>query len=74
MPKMDGIEATIQIREGRCGHEKSAIPIIAVTAHAVSDIKQKGLKAGMNDYITKPIDITQINKKIMAVIDKKQTL
>ncbi|MFA5518150.1 MAG: ATP-binding protein, partial [Spirochaetota bacterium] len=71
MPEMDGIEATMQIREGICGHEKSDIPIIAITAHAVSDIKQKGLKAGMNDYISKPIDITQINKKIMAVVNKK---
>lgn len=74
MPEMDGIEATIQIRDGICGHEKSNIPIIAMTAHAVSDIKRKGLKAGMNDYITKPIDITKINTKIMAVINREQIL
>jgi DNA-binding response OmpR family regulator len=41
-----------------------------MTAHAVSDVKQKGLEAGMNNYITKPIDITQINEKIMAVVKK----
>jgi PAS domain S-box-containing protein len=70
MPEMDGIEATLQIRGGRCGHDKSGVPIIAMTAHAVSDVKQKGLEAGMNDYITKPIDITQINEKIMAVVKK----
>jgi len=70
MPEMDGIEATLQIRSGRCGHEKSNTPIIAMTAHAVSDVKQKGLESGMNDYITKPIDITQINEKILAVINK----
>ena len=70
MPEMDGIEATIQIRSGRCGHGKSNTPIIAMTAHAVSDVKQKGLEAGMNDYITKPIDITQINEKILAVVNK----
>ena len=71
MPEMDGIEATLQIRGGRCGKDKSNIPIIAMTAHAVSDVKQKGLEAGMNDYITKPIDITQINEKIMDVIKKQ---
>ncbi|NCC45031.1 MAG: response regulator, partial [Clostridia bacterium] len=54
MPEMDGIEATLKIREGYCGGDKSDIPIIAMTAHAVSDVKQRGLDAGMNDYITKP--------------------
>jgi len=71
MPEMDGIEATLKIREGYCGKEKADIPIIAMTAHAVSDVKQKGLDAGMNDYITKPVDITQINEKILNVISNK---
>ena len=68
MPEMDGIEATQKIREGYFGADKSDIPIVAMTAHALSDVKQKGLDAGMNDYITKPVDITQINDKIMNVI------
>ena len=68
MPEMDGIEATLQIRGGRCGHDKSNIPIIAMTAHAVSDVKQKGLEAGMNDYITKPINKNVIYSKILDLV------
>ncbi len=72
MPEMDGIEATLKIREGYCGEDKAGIPIVAMTAHAVSDVKQRGLDAGMNDYITKPVDITQINEKIINVIKQQQ--
>jgi signal transduction histidine kinase/ActR/RegA family two-component response regulator len=51
MPKMDGIEATKLIRDS--GLE--SIPIIAMTAHAMKDVREKCLEAGMNDYISKPI-------------------
>ncbi len=53
MPEMGGVEATEKIRsDGRFAE----LPIIAVTAHAMSDERDKFLKAGMNDRITKPID------------------
>jgi PAS domain S-box-containing protein len=53
MPVMDGLEACRKIREkGRF----SALPILAMTAHALVEDRQKCLKAGMNDHITKPID------------------
>jgi len=51
MPIMDGYEATKQIKK-----TKPNIPVIAQTAHAMTDDKAKALKAGCNDYITKPID------------------
>ena len=52
MPEMDGYSATRQIRE----ELKSTIPVIAMTAHAMSGEKEKCIKSGMNDYISKPID------------------
>jgi signal transduction histidine kinase/CheY-like chemotaxis protein len=51
MPEMDGIEATRRIRAG--GHR--AVPIVAMTAHALKEDRDKCLACGMNDYITKPI-------------------
>ena len=63
MPEMDGYEATKKIRaleEKR--HQE--VPIIALTAEALSDVKSKVLEAGMNDYITKPFNPTELNTKI----------
>ncbi len=53
MPEMDGIAATKAIR--KMGGEKANIPIIAVTADAMSGDREKCLAAGMNDYVAKPI-------------------
>ncbi len=57
MPVMDGIEAARQIRDELCLKE---IPIIAITANVMKDNLEKYLKSGMNDYISKPIDIEQM--------------
>ncbi len=53
MPEMDGIAATAQIRQEK---RFAALPIIAMTAHAMVGDKEKSLAAGMNDHITKPIE------------------
>ncbi len=54
MPEMNGVEATRKIRA--LDSEKNAIPIIAVTAHAMQGDRETSLAAGMNDYVSKPID------------------
>ncbi len=63
MPVMDGFEATRQIRA--LPPAQSRIPIIAVTANAMSQDRERCMQAGMNDYTSKPIDAKQLNKKII---------
>ena len=60
MPVMSGIDTTRAIRSLESTVEGMRIPIIALTAHALADEKQKLLKVGMDDYVTKPIQMDQI--------------
>ena len=61
MPRMDGYEATRAIRQdGRF----QTLPIIALTAHALVDERQRVLAAGMNDIITKPVDLRNMLRTI----------
>ncbi len=59
MPEMNGIEATRIIKEFR-----KNIPVIAQTANAIAEEKQKCLEAGCNDFVTKPINISELFSKI----------
>jgi signal transduction histidine kinase len=63
MPVMDGIEATRRIRERDTGGDYP-IPVIAITAHAMQGDSEKFLKAGMSDYISKPIDPDTLMAKL----------
>lgn len=59
MPEMDGLETTQNIR--RFTNQKASIPIIALTADAMKEDRLKCLDAGMNDYISKPFKLEEIN-------------
>ncbi len=60
MPNMDGITATQAIRADKSLGVRAQIPIIALTAHAMKGDKEKFLAAGMNDYIAKPVEFSDL--------------
>jgi signal transduction histidine kinase/DNA-binding response OmpR family regulator len=64
MPEMDGFEATRTIRAG--ASDGAAIPIIALTANAMPGEREKCLAAGMNDYLSKPINRELLAEKLAA--------
>jgi two-component system, sensor histidine kinase and response regulator len=62
MPEMDGFQATARIRSDR---RFAALPIVAMTAHATTEERQRCLDAGMNDHIAKPIDPDNLIETLM---------
>ena len=63
MPNMNGYEATKAIR--KLTDERAKIPIIAMTANAFEEDRQAALAAGMDDYIAKPVEISELFRTIM---------
>jgi CheY-like chemotaxis protein len=65
LPIIDGWEATRQLKANP--HTK-AIPVIALTAHAMSGDREKALEAGCDEYETKPIELPRLLEKIEALL------
>ena len=69
LPVMDGWEATRQIKASL---ETKSIPIIALTAHAMSGDREKAMEAGCDDYDTKPIELPRLLSKMEALLGEKK--
>ena len=68
MPGMDGYETTRAIRDGQAGESVRHVPVIAMTAHALKGDREKCLNSGMNDYISKPINIVRLLEVIHSCL------
>ena len=68
LPVLDGWEATRQLKSAPA---TQAIPIIALTAHAMAGDREKAVEAGCNDYDTKPIELPRLLEKIEALLGGK---
>ena len=60
MPEMDGLAALREIRGGRAGEAVKSIWIIALTADAREEERAHGMEAGLNDYLTKPLQLPEL--------------
>ncbi|UTA46520.1 ATP-binding protein [Simiduia sp. 21SJ11W-1] len=70
MPVMDGYEATRAIRAGRAGDSYITIPIIAMTANAMEGDRERCLEAGMDEYLSKPVDMRKMHALIELYAQK----
>ncbi len=71
MPELDGYDATLRIRDPKTWVKNQHVPIIALTAHAMKGARDKCLKVGMNDYLTKPVKPKDLSKILVKWLSKK---
>ncbi|MBT5549486.1 MAG: response regulator [Nitrospina sp.] len=67
LPVMDGWEAVRTLKDNP---ETQAIPVLGLSAHAMTPDRDKAIKAGCDDYDTKPVDIKRLLGKIQALLDQ----
>lgn len=70
LPKIDGYEATRRLRNIDAGKE---IPIIALTAHAMTSDREKAFEAGCTDFETKPVEFPRLLTKIASYLGGTQS-
>jgi CheY-like chemotaxis protein len=74
MPEMDGYSASTAIREGKAGESAIKVPIVAMTANAMSGDREKCLLSGMDDYISKPINLVALKAMLIKWLLNKHDI
>jgi CheY-like chemotaxis protein len=72
MPVMDGAEAILRIRKGEAGSRNTDIPVIALTAYALSGDRERLLQIGADDYVAKPAEVAQLHAAIARHVSRMQ--
>jgi len=73
MPELDGYDASRKIRNPASTVKNRNIPIIAMTAHAMKGDRDKCIKAGMDDYLSKPVKIRELSEMVNKWLPKKKS-
>jgi len=68
MPLLDGLSATRAVRDGSAGARNPAVPILALTAQALTGDREQALAAGVDGYVVKPVDLDALARAMDAVI------
>ena len=71
MPEMDGVEAAALIRK-MPGEQYRTLPIVALTANAVGDVRAMFLKNGMNDFLSKPLDVRELERTLRQWLPREK--
>lgn len=71
MPEMDGLEATELIRKSEQSHRWAHLPIIALTAHALTGDRERCLEAGMDDYLSKPVRPDELRQTLQKWVARQ---
>lgn len=70
MPRMSGLEAALEIRKIERAHMVASVPIIALTAHGLSDEKDRLVSSGLNDYVGKPVGEMQLMQILQKWLER----
>jgi PAS domain S-box-containing protein len=69
MPVVNGVEATRSIREMESRGESPRTPVVALSAHAMAGDREAFLKAGMDDYLAKPVDVDDLQRVLAGILE-----
>ena len=64
MPRKDGYQACREVRAWEAQNGFRPLPIIALSANVMSDVQEKCVEAGFNDYVTKPVDFIDLSRAL----------
>jgi signal transduction histidine kinase/ActR/RegA family two-component response regulator len=67
MPGLNGMQTTRAIRSGKAGADRSRIPVVALTAHAMTGDRERFLRAGMDHYLSKPLERRELQQIILRL-------